>query len=50
MWKARRGRVQMGRLHSSAPNRYPDVLARVINARIEGDEATALAEMTKYLS
>jgi 5-methylcytosine-specific restriction endonuclease McrA len=27
---------------------YPDVLARIINARIEGDEEAALAEMTRY--
>jgi hypothetical protein len=27
---------------------YPDALARIIDARIEGDEETALAEMTRY--
>jgi hypothetical protein len=26
---------------------YPDALARIINARIEGDQATALAEMNQ---
>jgi 5-methylcytosine-specific restriction endonuclease McrA len=27
---------------------YPDALARIINARLSGDEAAALAEMIKY--